>query len=319
MKKILITGGAGFIGSHLAEKLLNENHFEVYCLDCFDTFYDPSIKRQNIASSILSPNFTLLEGSICDVPFLEKVFKTSFDCIVHIAARAGVRPSIEHPELYEEINIKGTLNLLEQAKKNKIKQFVFASSSSVYGENPHTPWNENDYVLNPISPYAATKVAGELFGHTYAHLYNIRFLALRFFTVYGPRQRPDLAIHKFYKLIDHEKPIPFFGDGTTSRDYTFVGDIVSGIRAAMDYDQSNFEIINLGNNKSILLNELIQALEHTIQKKAILDKQPAQPGDVTHTFANIEKAKRLLNYKPETTLETGLLAFKNWYEKQFKN
>ncbi len=313
MKKILVTGGAGFIGSTLVERLLNENNWEVYCLDCFDTFYDPHTKRKNISSALLNRNFRLLEGDIRDVDFLEKVFAIKFDAIVHIAARAGVRPSIENPLLYEDVNVKGTINLLEKAKDHNVKQFVFASSSSVYGVNPRTPWSEDDYVLNPISPYAATKVSCELIGHAYSHLYNIRFVALRFFTVFGPRQRPDLAIHKFFKLIDNGKPIPFFGDGSTSRDYTFVQDIVDGVRNAIDYDKSLTEVINLGNSRTVTLLELISAIEKSVGKKAILDKLPNQPGDVPITFANVSKAKKLLNYSPSTTLEEGLEEFKLWY------
>lgn len=313
MKKILVTGGAGFIGSTLVERLLNENNWEVYCLDCFDTFYDPHTKRKNISSALLNRNFRLLEGDIRDLDFLEKVFAIKFDAIVHIAARAGVRPSIENPLLYEDVNVKGTINLLEKAKDHNVKQFVFASSSSVYGVNPRTPWSEDDYVLNPISPYAATKVSCELIGHAYSHLYNIRFVALRFFTVFGPRQRPDLAIHKFFKLIDNGKPIPFFGDGSTSRDYTFVQDIVDGVRNAIDYDKSLTEVINLGNSRTVTLLELISAIEKSVGKKAILDKLPNQPGDVPITFANVSKAKKLLNYSPSTTLEEGLEEFKLWY------
>jgi UDP-glucuronate 4-epimerase len=313
LKKILVTGGAGFIGSTLVERLLNENNWEVYCLDCFDTFYDPHTKRKNISSALLNRNFRLLEGDIRDLDFLEKVFAIKFDAIVHIAARAGVRPSIENPLLYEDVNVKGTINLLEKAKDHNVKQFVFASSSSVYGVNPRTPWSEDDYVLNPISPYAATKVSCELIGHAYSHLYNIRFVALRFFTVFGPRQRPDLAIHKFFKLIDNGKPIPFFGDGNTSRDYTFVQDIVDGVRNAIDYDKSLTEVINLGNSRTVTLLELISAIEKSVGKKAILDKLPNQPGDVPITFANVSKAKKLLNYSPSTTLEEGLEEFKLWY------
>lgn len=313
VRNILITGGAGFIGSHLVEKLLEEKSWKVYCIDNFDAFYDPKIKRKNIAVALKNSNFNLLEGDIRDVAFLEKVFKNSFEAIVHLAAKAGVRPSIESPLLYEDVNIKGTYNLLEKAKEHAVKQFVFAGSSSVYGENPRTPWTETDFVLNPISPYAATKVSCELIGHTYSHLYNIRFISLRFFTVFGPRQRPDLAIHKFFKLIDSGQPIPFFGDGSTSRDYTFVNDIVQGIRAAIEYDKSFYEVINLGNNRTIKLLQLIEAIETVLNKKAILNKMPMQAGDVPHTFADISKAIELLNYQPVTTLEKGLLAFKDWY------
>ena len=314
MKNILVTGGAGFIGSSFVDLLLSENNFAVTVIDSFDNFYDESVKRQNIASALANKNFILCEGDIRDKSFLDKVFEKKFDVIVHLAARAGVRPSIEQPLLYEEVNIKGTMNLLEIAKEKNIKQFVFASSSSVYGVNPRTPWSEDDYVLNPISPYAGTKVSCELIGHTYSYLYNIRFIALRFFTVFGPRQRPDLAIHKFYKLISQGKSIPFFGDGETSRDYTFVGDIIKGIRAAVDYDKTMFEVINLGNNRTVKLHELITAIENAVGKKAILEKLPMQAGDVPHTYANISKAQKLLGYNPETNLKKGLEEFKKWFE-----
>lgn len=317
-KKIVVTGGAGFIGSNLVDKLLLDKSNEVFCIDSFDNFYGESIKRKNIAGALTHTNFHLLEGDIRDNDFLNTVFKTKFDVIIHLAARAGVRPSIEQPLLYEDVNVKGTLNLLEQAKNNNIQQFVFASSSSVYGVNPRTPWSEDDHVLNPISPYASTKVAGELIGHTYSHLYNIRFIALRFFTVFGPRQRPDLAIHKFFNLIDNNKSIPFFGDGTTSRDYTFVDDIVSGILGAIDYNKSMYEVINLGNNRTVTLLQLITAIENSVGKKAMLDKQPAQAGDVPHTYANVEKAKKLLAYSPSTSLEDGLEKFKQWYFQECK-
>ena len=316
MKKILITGGAGFIGSHLCEALLREENTEVHIIDVFDNFYDPDIKRTNLSAALKNNKFTLHEGDIRDVAFLDNVFKNSFNAIVHLAARAGVRPSIEQPLLYEDVNIKGTINLLEQARKHQIKQFVFGDSSSVYGINPNTHWREDDYVLKPISPYASTKVACELTGHTYSHLYNIRFISLRFFTVFGPRQRPDLAIHKFFKHIYQNKPIPFFGNGNTSRDYTFVSDIVSGIKAALTYDKSNYEIINIGNNQTVNLKNLIETIENLTGKKAILEYLPEQPGDVPHTYADITKAGKLLNYTPSTSLYEGLLAFKNWFEHQ---
>lgn len=317
MKKVLVTGGAGFIGSNLCDALLANDQYEVHCLDVFDDFYNPSVKRNNILEALKSKNFFLHEGDIRNTTFLEKLFQQPFDIIVHLAARAGVRPSIEKPLLYEDVNIKGTINLLEKAKEKNIKQFVFAGSSSVYGINPNTPWSENDFVLKPISPYASTKVACELTGHSYSHLYGIRFISLRFFTVFGPRQRPDLAIHKFFKLIRQEKSIPFFGNGETSRDYTYVSDIVKGIIAAMHYDKSNYEIINLGNNRTINLNMLIAAIEKEAGKKAILEKLPDQPGDVPHTFADISKAKELLNYSPATTLEEGLTAFRKWFDKNY--
>ncbi len=314
LKNILVTGGAGFIGSHLCDLLLAEKQWKVHCIDSFDNFYNPETKRQNINAALNNENFILHQGDIRDTAFLEKVFQQSFDVIVHLAARAGVRPSIEQPLLYEDVNIKGTLNLLEKAREKNIRQFVFAGSSSVYGVNPNTPWSEDDFVLKPISPYASTKVAGELTGHTYTHLYGIRFISLRFFTVFGPRQRPDLAIHKFYKLMSENKNIPFYGNGETSRDYTYVGDIVKGIRAAIDYDKSPYEIINLGNSRTVTLNQLISHIENVSGNKAKLEKLPEQPGDVPHTYANISKAQRLLNYKPETSLEEGLKEFKKWFD-----
>lgn len=314
LKNILVTGGAGFIGSHLCDLLLAEKQWRVHCIDSFDSFYNPEIKKQNINTALKNENFILHQGDIRDTAFLEKVFQQSFDVIVHLAARAGVRPSIEQPLLYEDVNIKGTLNLLEKAREKNIRQFVFAGSSSVYGVNPNTPWSEDDFVLKPISPYASTKVAGELTGHTYTHLYGIRFISLRFFTVFGPRQRPDLAIHKFYKLMSENKSIPFYGNGETSRDYTYVGDIVKGIRAAIDYDMSPYEIINLGNSRTVTLNQLISLIENVSGNKAKLEKLPEQPGDVPHTYANISKAQRLLNYKPETSLEEGLKEFKKWFD-----
>lgn len=314
LKNILVTGGAGFIGSHLCDLLLAEKQWKVHCIDSFDSFYNPETKKQNINTALKNENFILHQGDIRDTAFLEKVFQQSFDVIVHLAARAGVRPSIEQPLLYEDVNIKGTLNLLEKAREKNIRQFVFAGSSSVYGVNPNTPWSEDDFVLKPISPYASTKVAGELTGHTYTHLYGIRFISLRFFTVFGPRQRPDLAIHKFYKLMSENKSIPFYGNGETSRDYTYVGDIVKGIRAAIDYDKSPYEIINLGNSRTVTLNQLISLIENVSGNKAKLEKLPEQPGDVPHTYANISKAQRLLNYKPETSLEEGLKEFKKWFD-----
>jgi UDP-glucuronate 4-epimerase len=235
-----------------------------------------------------------------------------FDVIIHLAAKAGVRPSILNPILYQQVNVDGTQNLLEFARQKKIMQFVFASSSSVYGINENIPWNE-DEKLKPISPYASTKLSCEMLGHVYSHLYGIRFLALRFFTVYGPAQRPDLAIHKFFKAISEGNPIPVYGDGSSSRDYTFVEDTIQGIEAAITYDQSDFEIINLGNNQTVTLSELIAAIEKISGKKAIIDRQPEQAGDVPKTYADISKAKRLLDYQPDTSLEKGLISFYEWY------
>lgn len=313
MKKILITGGAGFIGSHLADALLKEQKCEITCLDNFDNFYDPNVKRNNSKHHLSNSRYTLIEGDICNKNFLFEQLPYSYDAIVHIAARAGVRPSILNPFIYEQVNIKGTLNLLEFAKEKKIKQFVFASSSSVYGINKNIPWNENDNVLLPISPYAATKVACELLGYTYAHLYGIRFLALRLFTVFGPRQRPDLAIHKFIKSILNNQPITLYGDGSTSRDYTYVNDVVQALLLAINYTGSNFEIINVSSNLSVSLLDLLHTIEEILGKKAIIDYQPDQPGDVPKTLGDISKAKKLLNYNPSTDLKEGITKFIEWY------
>src|SRR5215813_12775109 len=239
MRSILITGGAGFIGSHLVDRILSEGDWQTIVVDDFNDFYSPSIKRENIREHLANQNYKLIEADIRDGAALERAFaETKISCIVHLAARAGVRPSLKEPQLYVETNINGTMNLLELARKHGVRQFVFGSSSSVYGVNEKVPFAEDDPIFNPISPYAATKAAGELLCHTYSHLYNMRIVCLRFFTVYGARQRPDLAIHKFAKLISVGKPIPVFGDGTTRRDYTYIDDIVAGVRAAIDYDQS---------------------------------------------------------------------------------
>lgn len=246
---IVVTGGAGFIGSHLIDRLLEEGH-TVINIDYFDLFYDESIKRENIKGHLDYNSYTLHEIDIREKDSLNKGVPIDTDVIVHLAAKAGVRPSIEDPIAYQEVNVAGTQNMLEVAKEKNIKQFVFASSSSVYGENPKVPWKEDDAVLQPISPYASTKVSGELLGHVYSHLYDIRFLALRFFTVYGPRQRPDLAIHKFLKLMSEGKEIILYGDGSTRRDYTYIDDIVDGVMSAIEYKNSKYEVINLGNNQT---------------------------------------------------------------------
>ena len=314
MKKLLITGGAGFIGSHLVDRLLNTNVEHITVVDDFNDFYDPSIKRSNISEHIKDLRYNISEIDIRDRTTLENLFATnSFDCVVHLAARAGVRPSLSEPQLYSETNINGTLNLLELAHQNNIKQFVFGSSSSVYGINAKVPFSEDDPIRQPISPYAATKAAGELLCHTYSHLYGLRCVCLRFFTVYGPRQRPDLAIHKFAKLITQRKPIPVFGDGTTRRDYTYVDDIIDGVMAAIDYKQTNYEVINLGESRTVELNELISLLEAELDMHATIDRQPAQPGDVPQTFADISKARTLLGYNPKTQIEAGLRRFVEWF------
>ncbi|MCI4671327.1 MAG: GDP-mannose 4,6-dehydratase [Bacteroidia bacterium] len=306
---VLITGGAGFIGSHLADSLL-EDGYRVSVLDNLDPYYPVELKRINVSQHESNPDYTFIEGDILDKELLDGI--NDLDGIVHLAARAGVRPSIKDPVSYMETNVKGTQNMLELARAKEVKQFVFASSSSVYGINPNVPWSESDYVLKPISPYAASKVSGELIGHTYSHLYGIRFIALRFFTVFGPRQRPDLAINKFARHILQGKSIPVFGDGTTRRDYTYVADIVSGIRGALAYQGSMYEIVNLGAGRTISLAEMIEAIEEVIGQKAIIDRQPEQPGDVPLTSADITKANQLFGYQPNTTFKQGLENFREW-------
>jgi UDP-glucuronate 4-epimerase len=306
----LVTGGAGFIGSHLVDHLLAEG-WQVTVVDNFDPFYDPAVKHAIAARHRAHPGYTLLEADIRDAAALDAV-GDAVEVIVHLAAKAGVRPSIADPMTYQDVNVRGTQNLLEWARQRGVRQFVFASSSSVYGVNPRVPWREDDHVLLPISPYASTKVSGELLGHVYSHLHGLRFLALRFFTVYGPRQRPDLAIHKFAHLLRQGQPIPVFGDGTTSRDYTYVEDIVQGVRAAMDYAASPYEIINLGNHHTVTLNEMVHTLAGALGCAVRLKVLPDQPGDVPHTWANIEKAERLLGYRPATPFTEGIARFVHW-------
>lgn len=311
MKSALVTGGAGFIGSHLVDRLLAEGWF-VTVVDNFDPFYDPVIKRRNIAPHLEYKNYKLVEADIRDLETLRERLKNDYDVIVHLAAKAGVRPSIKDPVTYQEVNVRGTQNLLELAREWGTKQFIFASSSSVYGVNTNVPWREDDCVLMPISPYAATKVAGELLGHVYSHLYGIRFVALRFFTVYGARQRPDLAIHKFARLMLKGEPVPLYGNGSSRRDYTYIDDIIQGVRAAMNYSKTQYEVINLGNNRTVSLMELIRTLEEVLGVTAKLEYLPPQPGDVPQTWADVEKAGRLLDYKPMTLLESGLIKFWKW-------
>lgn len=316
-KNILVTGGAGFIGSHLVDRLLGENDWKVTVVDDFNDFYSPEYKRANVSAHLENPNYRLREVDICDSENLRSIFaENEFDAIAHLAARAGVRPSLREPKLYAETNVNGTLNLLELAREFNVKQFVFGSSSSVYGINRKVPFSEEDKIFQPISPYAATKAAGEFLCHTYSHLYPIRTVCLRFFTVYGARQRPDLAIRKFSQLILEGKPIPLFGDGTTRRDYTFIDDIIQGVRAAIDYDKSNHEIFNLGESQTVELNRLIELLEENLGKRAAINRQPMQPGDVPQTFADISKARKLLNYNPQTKIEEGIKKFVEWFLKQ---
>lgn len=317
MKNILITGGAGFIGSHLVDHILREGHSKVTVVDNFNDFYDPAIKRANIAQIAARNDFEVVERDIADADAIDALFaRGRFDAVVHLAARAGVRPSLEAPLLYEEANVRGTYSLLEASRKHSVSQFVFGSSSSVYGINSKVPFSEDDLIAQPISPYAATKIAGEAACHSYSHLYGIRVVALRFFTVYGARQRPDLAIHKFARLISEGRPIPVFGDGTTRRDYTYIDDIISGVVAAISYDKSMFEVINLGESQTVELGYLIEVLEKALGHRAIIDRRPPQPGDVPVTFADISKAQRLLGYAPQTKIEDGIEKFVQWFKEK---
>lgn len=311
----LITGAAGFIGSHLVDRLLAEG-WQVVGLDNFDPFYDPSIKEHNIAAHVRHPAYRLVRGDLRDGGALQQALTTRVDVIVHLAARAGVRPSIADPIGYQDVNVGGTQHLLEAARRAGVSQFIFGSSSSVYGVNPRVPWTEEDHVLLPISPYASTKVSGELLGHVYSHLYGLRFVALRFFTAYGPRQRPDLAIHAFARRIMADQPVPVFGDGSTRRDYTYIDDIINGVRAAISYADSPYEVINLGNNRTVTLSEMIAGLEGALGKRARIERLPEQPGDVPQTWASIDKAQRLLGYSPATTYAEGVRRFAEWFTRQ---
>lgn len=313
----LVTGGAGFIGSHLVDHLLAEGWY-VTVVDNFDPFYDPAIKERNVVAHVRNERYILHRLDIRDLAGLRRKLTGEYEVIIHLAAKAGVRPSIEDPVTYQDVNVAGTQNLLEFARERGIKQFVFASSSSVYGVNPNVPWREDDHVLLPISPYASTKVSGELMGHVYSKLYGIRFIALRFFTVYGPRQRPDLAIHKFARLMLDGKPVPIYGDGTSRRDYTYIDDVVQGIRSAIDYNQSLFEVINVGNNRTVSLNELVEELEKVLGVRANVQYLPTQPGDVPQTWADISKAQRLLGYRPSVTFDEGLRRFGAYLGRQVR-
>ncbi len=317
MKTYLITGGAGFIGSTLADRLLLDGN-QVIVVDNFNDYYDVSIKERNVAPHLTDNNYKLYRIDICDWNALEKVFKENhIDGIVHLAARAGVRPSIEDPILYQQTNNLGTNYILELAKKYGVKNLVLASSSSVYGNNKKVPFKETDVVDFAISPYAATKKSNEVLGHVYHALYGMNMIFLRFFTVYGPRQRPDLAINKFTKLILNDEPIPVFGDGSTSRDYTYIQDIINGIVLSIQYVENHenvYEIINLGENTPITLLEMIQTIEKVLGKKAKMNFLPMQLGDVNKTYADITKAKELLGYNPQTSFEEGIRNFVKWYK-----
>ena len=317
--KILLTGCAGFIGSHTLDRLLADGH-HVIGVDNFDPFYDRALKTANIEQHADNPSFDLIEGDLAEQTTYNKInFQlggSAPDAIIHLAAKAGVRPSIEDPVGYQRANVIATQNLLEFAKENAIKQFVFASSSSVYGKNPNVPWSEKHDVSGPISPYASTKVSCELLGHVYSHLYGIRFLGLRFFTVYGPRQRPDLAINKFVRLIEAGEPIPVFGDGSTRRDYTYIADIVEGILGALHYDKTNYEVINLGNDQTVTLSQMIETIETVLGKKAEINRLPEQPGDVPQTWADVTKAGELFGYEPKTSFKEGIKRFVAWRNEQ---
>lgn len=318
MKTYLITGGAGFIGSTLTERLLNEGN-EVIVVDNFCDFYDPKLKESNIAPFKLNNHFKLYRADIRDAKKMEQIFSENhIDAIVHLAAMAGVRPSIENPLLYQDVNGDGTQNVLEMAKKHNIKQLVMASSSSVYGNCKETPFREDMIVDFAISPYAATKKANEVMAHVYHHLYDMNIIMLRFFTVYGPKQRPDLAINKFTRLMLAGEKIPMFGDGSTSRDYTFVDDIVDGIVRSCDYAANNenvYEILNLGNNSPVNLQEMIFTIGKVLGIEPKIEQLPMQPGDVDITYADISKAERLIGYHPKTSFEEGIRKFVEWYRK----
>lgn len=311
MTRVLVTGGAGFIGSHLVDSLLADG-YHVTSLDNFDDFYPRAAKERNIETHRRHPNWRLVEGDIRNLAAVREQLSGDYRAIVHLAAKAGVRPSIADPGVYQDVNVAGTQNLLEFARERRVPQFVFASSSSVYGVNPRVPWREVDHVLQPISPYASTKVSGELLGHVYSHLFNMRFMALRLFTVYGPRQRPDLAISRFAHLMRAGEPIPVFGDGSTRRDYTYIDDVIAGIRHALDYDRTPYEVINLGNNKTITLREMIAGLEEAVGLTAKIEWLAEQPGDVPQTWADLEKVRSLLGYLPKTSFREGIAHFVKW-------
>lgn len=321
MKTYLITGGAGFIGSHLADELLEEGN-KVVVIDNFNNFYNPQIKENNIKHNLSNQNYKLERIDIRDAKEVDRVFaENKIDNIMHLAAMAGVRLSIEDPVLYQEVNCLGSQNILEAMKKHGVKNIVFASSSSVYGNTKTVPFKETDIVDYAISPYAATKKANEVMNHVYHKLFGFNVIMLRFFTVYGERQRPDLAINKFTRMILEDKPIPVFGDGSTSRDYTYVKDIIDGITKSLTYVEEHenvYEILNLGESEPITLKEMIETIEKAVGKKAKIDRKPMQPGDVDRTYADITKAKQLIGYAPKTSFRQGIQNFVDWYKKNNK-
>jgi UDP-glucuronate 4-epimerase len=314
-QKILITGGAGFIGTNLTKTLLEQGE-SIFSIDNLNNYYSPDIKEKNIEQFKDNPNYTFQKLDIKDQEALEQIFKNNkFDAVIHLAARAGVRASIENPSKYIQTNIQGTLNLLECLKETPNTKLIFASSSSVYGNITEVPFKEDMNITAPVSPYAATKLSTEAICYTYHHLYKINMAGLRFFTVYGSHNRPDMAHYKFTQAILEGKPITKYGDGNTSRDYTYVDNIVEGIIACINANL-NFEIFNLGNNTPITLNQMISTLEETLNKKAIIEEKPIPQGDVMHTYADISKAKRLLNWEPKTPYREGVQKLVNWFQSQ---
>jgi UDP-glucuronate 4-epimerase len=311
----LVTGGAGFIGSHVCERLLLSGH-SVWAFDDLNDFYDPQLKRRNLEDiGSLSKPFVFAQGDVTDRAALDDLFaRVKFDQIIHLAARAGVRPSLEAPALYQRVNVEGTVNVLEAARRAGVGKVTLASSSSVYGVNCKVPFSESDPVFSAISPYAASKLACEALGHVYHHLYGMDVAMLRLFTVYGPRQRPDLAIRKFTRLILEGKPVPFFGDGSAARDHTFISDILDGVMACTR-QRFGFEIFNLGESRTVTLSRLIELIEDALGEKAVIDRQPLQPGDVPVTFADISKARSKLGYNPRVGIEEGILLFVDWFKK----
>jgi UDP-glucuronate 4-epimerase len=316
-EQILVTGGAGFIGSHLSERLLADG-VKVISLDNFDEYYDPQIKRENIAFALGHGHYRFIEGDIRDLDLLNHLFaRSSIEAVVHLAARPGVRPSLKQPGLYEQINVQGTLNVLEMAQRYGAKKVLFASSSSVYGEINSAPSKESDRVDHPLSIYAATKRAGELMACAYHQLYGISIACLRLFTVYGPRQRPEMAIHKFVRLIEQGEDVPLFGNGNSERDYTYIEDIIEGMVAALKTSYG-YEIFNLGDSRPVPLRRLIEIIEENLSHRARLQTLPKQPGDVQRTCAHIEKAHHMLGYQPRVSIENGIPLFIRWYRERHK-
>lgn len=315
MKKVLITGGAGFIGSHLAERLLDRGD-SVAAIDNFNDYYDPAVKHKNIQAASANPNYRMFEADICDEQRLRKIFsETQPGVVVHLAARAGVRPSLQDPNLYHRVNVIGSQHILDACRDLGPRHLVFASSSSVYGGSTDVPFRESNPVMRPISPYAATKRMNELQAHVYSHIYRLQITMLRFFTVYGPRQRPDMAIHKFTRLIAEDRPVPMFGDGSTRRDYTYIDDILDGLERCVDRP-FDYEIFNLGENHTTSLRELIELISKHVGKPAVIEQKPLQPGDVEITCADIDHARNLLGYAPRFAMDEGIGRFVEWYNRQ---